>query len=199
MTGQPETNGVWLTPADGRRWRFDPGTLSLAFGYTGDFGYSIDAWETLRQPSDLNSWLAERFGSALHPSDHADYAGARQLRGAITAAARRSAAGQELDVADIDTINLWADRPSIPPQLPGGTRRFPPPTILQMLATIAHDAVETFTASAGTIRECAANDCYLIFLDTSRPQNRRWCSMSRCGGRAKARTHYTNHLTGESS
>lgn len=35
------------------------------------------------------------------------------------------------------------------------------------------------------IRECAADDCGWIFLDTSRNRSRRWCSMTSCGNRAK--------------
>ena len=198
MTSRSDT-GVWLTPSDGRRWRFYPGALSLAFGCTGDFGYNVDAWETLRKPTDLDLWLSERFGPVLHPSDDADFGGAKQLRAAITSTARRAASGQLLDPADIDTINLWASRPSVPPYLPGGTHGPVPPTPSQMLATIAHDAIQAFATTAGMVRECAAEDCHLIFLDTSRPQSRRWCSMSRCGGRAKARTHYARHLTGERS
>ena len=196
MTSRSDT-GVWLIPSDGRRWRFDPGALSLAFGYTGDFGYNVDAWETLRKPSDLDVWLSEHSGLVLCPSDCADHAGAKELRAAITSAARRAASGKILDAADIDTINIWASRPSVPPHLPGGTRRPAPPTPSQVLAAIAHDAIRTFTTTTGMIRECAADDCHLIFLDSSRPQSRRWCSMSRCGGRAKARTHYARHLTGE--
>ncbi len=198
MTSRSDT-GVWLTPSDGRRWRFDPGALSLAFGCTGDFGYNVDAWETLRESADLDLWLSERFGPVLHPSDDVGLAGAKQLRAAVTATARRAASGQILDPADIDTINLWASRLSVPPYLAGGTRGPVPSAPSQMLAAIAHDAIRTFATTAGMVRECAADDCHLIFLDASRPQSRRWCSMSRCGGRAKARTHYARHLTGERS
>lgn len=198
MTSRSDT-GVWLTPSDGRRWRFYPGALSLAFGCTGDFGYNVGAWETLRKPADLDLWLSERFGPVLHPSDYADFGGAKQLRAAITSTARRAASCQMLDPADIDTINLWVSRPSVPPYLPGGTHGPVPPTPSQMLGAIAHDAIPTFATTAGMVRECAADDCHLIFLDTSRPQSRRWCSMSRCGGRAKARAHYARHLTGERS
>jgi predicted RNA-binding Zn ribbon-like protein len=35
------------------------------------------------------------------------------------------------------------------------------------------------------LRECAADDCGWLFLDTSRNRSRRWCSMSSCGNRAK--------------
>ncbi|MBW8872916.1 MAG: CGNR zinc finger domain-containing protein, partial [Leifsonia sp.] len=41
----------------------------------------------------------------------------------------------------------------------------------------------------GRIRECSAEDCRLVYLDTSRSGTRRWCSMHRCGNRAKVREH----------
>jgi predicted RNA-binding Zn ribbon-like protein len=47
--------------------------------------------------------------------------------------------------------------------------------------------VFAFLGGAGRIRQCAAHNCYLTFLDTSRPDSRRWCSMERCGNRAKVR------------
>ncbi len=40
------------------------------------------------------------------------------------------------------------------------------------------------------LRECASDDCTWLFLDTSKNHSRRWCSMTQCGNRAKARTHY---------
>ncbi|ERK71913.1 hypothetical protein N136_01733, partial [Leifsonia aquatica ATCC 14665] len=60
----------------------------------------------------------------------------------------------------------------------------------QALGTIARDAVRLFGPEAdGRIRECSADDCDLVYLDTSRSGNRRWCSMQRCGNRAKVRAH----------
>ena len=40
------------------------------------------------------------------------------------------------------------------------------------------------------VRECAAANCAWLFLDTSRNRTRRWCDMSVCGNRNKARRHY---------
>jgi predicted RNA-binding Zn ribbon-like protein len=37
------------------------------------------------------------------------------------------------------------------------------------------------------IRECASDDCPLVFVDSSRPGARRWCAMERCGNRHKLR------------
>ena len=62
-------------------------------------------------------------------------------------------------------------------------------TVGRALSSIARDAVATFSAGPGRVRHCAAGNCALIFLDTSRPHSRRWCSMRRCGNRTKVRIH----------
>ncbi|WP_169569603.1 CGNR zinc finger domain-containing protein [Sneathiella limimaris] len=48
-----------------------------------------------------------------------------------------------------------------------------------------------FLASDQTdkIRQCAADDCQLYFINTSRNGRRRWCSMSTCGNRAKVNAY----------
>jgi predicted RNA-binding Zn ribbon-like protein len=40
------------------------------------------------------------------------------------------------------------------------------------------------------LKTCPGHDCGWAFYDHSRNQTGRWCSMSVCGGRAKARAHY---------
>jgi predicted RNA-binding Zn ribbon-like protein len=40
------------------------------------------------------------------------------------------------------------------------------------------------------VRECTAEDCHWLFLDTTRNRSRQWCSMGACGNRQKARRHY---------
>ncbi|MQA02360.1 MAG: hypothetical protein GEV07_06405 [Streptosporangiales bacterium] len=57
------------------------------------------------------------------------------------------------------------------------------------LAVVAVDAIELATGDAA-VRECAADDCGLRFVDLSQRRSRQWCSMTRCGNRAKARAHY---------
>ncbi len=60
----------------------------------------------------------------------------------------------------------------------------------QVLSLLARDAVDLFASPlASRIRVCAAPDCGLLYLDQSRTGNRLWCSMQRCGTRAKVRTH----------
>jgi predicted RNA-binding Zn ribbon-like protein len=40
------------------------------------------------------------------------------------------------------------------------------------------------------LRFCEAPDCEWLFLDHSRNRSRRWCDMTSCGNRQKARRHY---------
>jgi predicted RNA-binding Zn ribbon-like protein len=40
------------------------------------------------------------------------------------------------------------------------------------------------------VRFCEAPDCEWLFLDRSRNRSRRWCDMTSCGNREKARRHY---------
>jgi predicted RNA-binding Zn ribbon-like protein len=42
----------------------------------------------------------------------------------------------------------------------------------------------------GRVRQCGADDCQWLFLDTSKNRTRQWCSMQSCGNREKARRHY---------
>jgi predicted RNA-binding Zn ribbon-like protein len=39
------------------------------------------------------------------------------------------------------------------------------------------------------VRQCSADNCLIVYLDTSRPGRRRWCAMQRCGNRHKVAEH----------
>lgn len=43
----------------------------------------------------------------------------------------------------------------------------------------------------GRLWPCANGECHLFLLDLSRGGTGRWCSMSGCGNRMKARRHYS--------
>lgn len=46
----------------------------------------------------------------------------------------------------------------------------------------------------GLLRECANRECGWVFLDESRRSNRRWCTMTECGARAKSRRYYDRRV-----
>jgi len=54
----------------------------------------------------------------------------------------------------------------------------------------AYGLVDLLERTPDRIRRCEHPTCVLWFLDTSRNGTRRWCSMERCGNRAKAKRHY---------
>ena len=49
----------------------------------------------------------------------------------------------------------------------------------------------------GRLKICPGDHCGWAFYDNSRNQTGRWCSMSVCGGRAKARAHYRRRRSDE--
>ena len=60
-----------------------------------------------------------------------------------------------------------------------------------VLWPIAASAAELLTSDRVTqVRECEAKTCAWLFLDQTRNHSRRWCDMSACGNREKARRHY---------
>jgi predicted RNA-binding Zn ribbon-like protein len=193
MTKSPPT-GQLITSSDGVTWFFDSGSTALDFAYTGGFDHPQ---EPLRTQENLAAWLGERFpeiGGTV--SDH-DLADADALRHAIAhlaiAASRNTPGSPEA----IDVINLFAATPDIPPALIGGHRQAGRSSarVGQAFSAMAREAVDLFAADQKErIRECAAADCRLVFYDESRPNNRRWCSMQRCGNRAKVRAHRTRAL-----
>jgi predicted RNA-binding Zn ribbon-like protein len=80
------------------------------------------------------------------------------------------------------------------------------PTFVASQDTGATGAVGTLLAIAaramldGTwkrLKLCPGRDCGWAFYDYSRNQAGRWCSMSVCGGREKARAHYQRRRGGD--
>ncbi len=187
------STGQWMRSGDGVEWHFDAGAESLDFAYTGDMGRGVPAWERMRTPGELGAWLAEHTGH-IHPDDAGDrdLADALVLRGALTRLYLAAADHQPFDVDDVDTLNLFAAMPDIPPTLDGGRRQAGASRIriAQALATLAREAVRNLAArDDGRIRRCDADDCRMVYRDESRTNSRRWCSMQRCGNRAKVRAH----------
>ncbi len=180
------TVGQWMWDTQGHRWLFDSGALALDFGYTGDFGYGRPEWERLHDPSDLEAWLVGRFGS-LRPVTSRDLGAALRLRSAISALAVAAADRERAGVGDIDEVNRAVQLPPVRPHLNGGSTAISSVSATAALSTIAEDAIGILGTGDHRLRRCAAPDCELIFFDHSRPNARRWCSMARCGNRAKLR------------
>jgi hypothetical protein len=189
--GRP--TGQQMTMSDGRDWWFDSGSLAIDFAYTGSmntgsFGDEARS-ETLHAASDLTSWLTGgsrggRQGDRPRPDRCASTAW-------ITRAPRTRSRRDAILSDDVDVINLFAATPDIAPSLVGGTRQAGrsaprPARRCRCWRGRPSNSFESDRPHPG----CAADDdCELVFYDESRSNNRRWCSMQRCGNRAKVRAH----------
>ena len=66
-----------------------------------------------------------------------------------------------------------------------------PPDLDRVLWPAVVSAAELLTSTElDRVRECAGERCAWLFLDHSKNQSRRWCDMTVCGNRTKARRHY---------
>ncbi len=66
-----------------------------------------------------------------------------------------------------------------------------------MLWPIVWSAADLLTSTElRQVRQCARREgCDWLFIDTSKNQSRRWCSMNLCGSRTKARRYYQRKRT----
>ena len=200
------TTGRVLRDARGVSFRFDAGAVCLDFAHTGGEGrYAV--FETLHEPADLGEWLAQPPLAAVLtvPATTQELAAAKVLRQAIWDASHAQAGHRPLPAAAVAAINRAAAAPPLTPELTTSSTAVAPLTpapagvivaagwatpvrATQALSTMAREMIELLSGSfSGRIRECASGDCPLVFVDTSRPGARRWCSMERCGNRHKLR------------
>lgn len=109
-------------------------------------------------------------------------------------AAPRQGAG--LAKEDLRTLNQWAARPGLVPQLeePDGRPTVtwvPEGDLVAALVRVAREAVVLLgSARLAQVKKCEHPDCSLLFLDESQARRRRWCSMDTCGNRVKVGAYY---------
>lgn len=190
-----------LTGGDGVQYRFDPGSISLELLLTGGPG-PYARFEILHQPADLIDWVpGSRLArqAPISVSDvrvtPADLRKIRHLRDTLWPTAAAFAGEAPMNLDDLEIINGYAEpplRPRVAPQTMD-IEWTAPITGRQLLGAFARDAIG-LVRYLGRVRRCAASDCQLIFLDISRPGSRRWCSMERCGNRAKVRSFRSRDL-----
>ncbi|MDX3526976.1 CGNR zinc finger domain-containing protein [Streptomyces sp. ID05-39B] len=65
------------------------------------------------------------------------------------------------------------------------------PECAALLAVVARDAVELLTdpVARAALRQCAGDNCPIVYVDMSRGRRRRWCSSEVCGNRERVARH----------
>lgn len=143
--------------------------------------------DLLAAPRDLGRWLvAARLAEQAPRVSRIELDQARGLREAIYRLSVARARRRALAEADRAVLNRWAAQPPPPVALGQEGLRQPIAGTRQLLALLARAAVELLGGpDAHRVRACSGEGCSLLFLDTSRAGQRRWCSMTACGNRAK--------------
>jgi predicted RNA-binding Zn ribbon-like protein len=71
------------------------------------------------------------------------------------------------------------------------------PTAPALLAPVLWSVADLLVQAARhRLRQCANPECGWLFIDASKNGTRRWCDMTACGNRAKARRHYERSKAG---
>ncbi|WP_433220741.1 CGNR zinc finger domain-containing protein [Microtetraspora malaysiensis] len=177
-------------PAEELAFNFRSGRLCLAFVATVGERWRGN-YERLRRPSDLTRWCREAgLLDAPMTITSRELEEARDLREAIYRQAQAVISGRQAARGDEALINSAAGAPPLVPVLRSGRVHLTLPSGgsgQAALSTLARDAIDLFGSSAHErIRECASPECALLFVDTSRPGKRRWCSSTACGGKERA-------------
>lgn len=148
--------------------------------------------ETLSTPGDLAAWV-----KTSTPPGPRELERAIALREAIYRLFDAQAQGNAVPSRDLDALNgALAQAPARTAlkrcrdgyEWDVDTRSATAPALLAPVLWSAGDLLAG--PRLDKVRRCANPECGWLFLDDSRAGKRRWCSMSSCGNRAKARRHY---------
>ncbi|MFI6407567.1 CGNR zinc finger domain-containing protein [Streptomyces sp. NPDC050548] len=171
------------------RFRQGAGRLCLDFIRTLRHRGSPGVVEELPDAEALSAWV--RQCGPCTTEGNADAARARDLREAVYVLITAARAGRMPDAHPLALVNEAAAHPVPVPRLDRAGRLdwLAEDPVPATLALVARDALDLATSPSLTrLRNCAGPTCGALFLDTSRPGNRRWCSMGTCGNRAKKET-----------
>ncbi len=155
--------------------------------------------EHLTTPTDLDDFLVRAGVVDASPhADAADLATAVEVREALYALLRAATAGgAALPRQALGVVNTAAAAPPVTPRLSAAgtvTRRG---DVRAALSSVARSALDLLGGDdLSRLRWCADDTCTHPFLDRSRAGRRRWCGMTGCGDRAKARAYRARKRSG---
>lgn len=179
--------------------------VCLAFANTRYWRGTPEPTEELRTPDDLLRWAAktEKLPNAMMKRFEASsevFEDAVELREIIYRCFAAAAAGRSPSERDLGALNaVLADAPPRRRVRPHGWDvGWAEISASTLLAPVLWSAADLLVGTQRSrVRQCANPACGWLFLDTSKGGNRRWCSMSACGNRAKAHRHYQRQRNAE--
>ncbi|MBV8634240.1 MAG: CGNR zinc finger domain-containing protein [Burkholderiaceae bacterium] len=154
-------------------------------------GALYDFWQA---DSDVANWLIRVGMQGRQP-------GSMPIGGVLLATARElRAVARELitarkacRTADVGKLNTFLREAASYPQLvwqdaaaPHIERAYIAQSAMQLFAPLAEAIAQLLVeGDFNLVRSCEHPDCVLWFYDRTKAHKRRWCSMARCGNRAK--------------
>jgi predicted RNA-binding Zn ribbon-like protein len=177
--------------------------LCLDFANTRYYRGQAAPTETLNGPEDFAAWIAaQTHGRPAKALTAKDFETGIALRETIYRLFDAEAQGRTAASRDLEALNHALAATPTRTTLKRGRSGYDwdtdpkSGTALSLLAPVLWSAGDLLTGPRlDRVRRCANPECGWLFLDDSRAGKRRWCSMSACGNRAKARRHY--HKTKE--
>lgn len=190
MTPKPEET------RDG--FRFRGGRLPLDLPATLAGRVSGNHRDALAEPGDLDRWLvAAGLTDGLAGASAEDLSAARALREMLYALALARIEDRPLPDTQREVLNAFAAQPAAAPWLDASGATRLKGSARNLLTSVAREAIALLGGPDGArIRQCQGPTCAILFLDTSRKGDRRWCSMSACGNRAKVAAFRDRERTG---
>jgi len=194
--------------------------VCLDFVNTLDDRYSGEPKELLQRYEDLARFAedtelldqaeADRLTRlSLHSAKEAEKVRGRaiQLREAIYAVLWALVQKKPVAAQDLEALNQWVQEAAQHCSLveKGNEKvaqfqwRFDPAgnDLAAPLWPIARSAADLLASEqVQYVRACASKTCEWLFLDESKNHGRRWCDMTKCGNRAKARAFYDRKKEG---
>jgi predicted RNA-binding Zn ribbon-like protein len=166
--------------------------LCLDFANTRYWRGQATPTETLNGPADLAGWA-----KAARPPSSREFEQAIALRETLYRLFDTQAQGRPAAARDLEAFNQALAHAPTRRALKRGRSGYEwevdmkSGTALALLAPVLWSAGDLLAGPRlDRVRRCANPECGWLFLDDSRAGKRRWCSMSACGNRAKARRHY---------
>ncbi len=182
--------------------------LCLDFANTNAAGRKGDGADSLGCLGDLAAWLEKNAvidaarAKSLKRLERTEPAKAdrllnraRRLREAVYKLMSDAAAEKSANPAGIDALSreAVAATKALSIQHTEGAYRWEvtDPSPEAATSAIALSAAALLTGpDLHRVRECGNETCGWLFLDNSKNQSRKWCEMSSCGNKMKARRHY---------
>lgn len=187
----PQTRTIESLPEERDGFKFRGGRLALDFVATVAGRLKSVPTDLLATPRDLERWLAaaELELPSAERATSRSLADARSLREALYRLFISCIRGETYSAVDRALVNKWAAK-SVPAPQVGPTAddplRWTRRDLTACLAAIARDGATLLAEPLShRIRNCAREGCAILFVDSSRSGERRWCSMTACGNKVK--------------